>query len=466
MLSYDDFFNINKPGENPKYPYNDIGISRLFADVHRKTLLFALEENCWYCYNGKIWDNREGALHAKKVTKDFIEALKLYTEKNCNHLSDAISYVDKLMTYQRREILLKDAQTESRISIVEFDKDIFMLNCQNGTLNLKTCTLQTHNADDFITKITRAEYNPLAHSERWNQFLHEIMCSQKDLMDYLQEVFGYTLSGLTTYECFFILYGREARNGKGTLVETIRYLLKDYAVTVQPLTLSGQLANGSVPTPDIARIKDARLICVNESPKSITLNSAMVKQLTGGDSVTGRMLRKNPIEFKPHGKIIISTNHLPIITDDSLFASRRVKVIPFIRHFTEDEQDLGLKALFCSNLEMCAILNWLIKGWQRLQENGLADPPQVKNAIRKYRAKADVVGGFLAEHTIKSYNSKLRTPDLYRLYEEWAIANGFLPLLNTKAFVAELRDRFSVRKDSISNFVSDLSLLDDVKFPK
>jgi len=272
------------------------------------------------------------------------------------------------------------------------------------------------------------------------------MCGDSETARFLQKAFGYCLSGGTNLECFFILYGNTTRNGKSTLSETIAYILGDYARTVQPQTLSRRPNDGATASPDIARLKGARLVNVPEPEKGLELNVALVKQLTGGDTYTGRFLHENPVEFTPDFKIFLNTNHLPRTSDNTVFTSERVKLIPFEKHFTPDEQDTGLKRFFRTPENMSGILNWLLNGYSMLQREGLTVPEKIKNAITEYEVETDIVGAFLEEKTIISEGGRIKTSDLYTNYTVWAKANGYRPV-NNKNFVGELRRRYDIRRD-------------------
>jgi putative DNA primase/helicase len=261
-------------------------------------------------------------------------------------------------------------------------------------------------------------------------------------------------------ECFFIFYGNTTRNGKSTLSETVAHIMGDYARTVQPQTLSRRPSDGAAASPDMARLKGARLVNMPEPEKGLELNIALIKQLTGGDTYTGRFLNENPVEFRPEFKIFINTNHLPRTADDTVFTSGRVKLIPFDRHFTAGEQDSGLKKLFRRNANKSAILNWLVDGYRLMLKVGLNVPPRVEAAIAAYRSEADVFGSFLAECTVGRDGYRLPTSELYAQYAIWAKDNGYRPL-NSKNFVGELRRRCDVRKGNQSNVIVGLALAFD-----
>jgi putative DNA primase/helicase len=183
-----------------------------------------------------------------------------------------------------------------------------------------------------------------------------------------------------------------------------------------------------------------------EPEKGLALNIALIKQLTGGDTYTGRFLNENPFEFMPEFKMFINTNSLPQASDDTVFASGRVRLIPFEKHFPPEEQDTGLKQLFRKKENKSAILNWLIAGCRLISETGFDVPPRVENAVAAYRQEADIIGTFLAECTREQDGGRLQTSKLYGHYTHWAKINGYRPM-NSRDFVGELRRRVDVRRD-------------------
>lgn len=447
-----DYFTLFKEKhieDNADYPHNDIGVAKLFYDLHSVVICYVVEAKTWYTYTGKRWIKDEGGLWVMERCKDFAQALITYAgsmDDGSDEGKAFMKYAAGFHSRRRREGLLSDARSIAPKTLAAFDRDRLLLNCQNGTFSLRNMALRPHAATDYITKMSRAKYDHKTRCPRWERFINEIMCGDGDTAVFLQKAFGYCLPGDTSLECFFILYGNTTRNGKTTLSETVAHILGDYARTVQPQTLSRRPPDGAAPSPDIARLKGARLVNMPEPEKGLELNTALIKQLTGGDTYTGRFLNENPVEFQPEFKIFINTNHLPRTSDDTVFSSGRVKLIPFDRHFTAEEQDNGLKKLFRRSTNKSAILNWLIEGYRLLLEVGLSVPPRVEAAIAAYRAEADIIGMFLAEHTATQDGGRLSTSELYSHYSAWAKDNGYRPLSN-RPFVADLRRRFEVRHD-------------------
>ena len=180
-----------------------------------------------------------------------------------------------------------------------------------------------------------------------------------------------------------------------------------------------------------------------EPEKGLDLNTALLKQLTGGDTYTGRFLHENPVEYKPEFKIFINTNHLPRTADNTIFTSERVKLIPFGRHFLPHEQDTSLKKLFQKSGSKSGILNWLIEGYSLLTAEGLTVPDKIKEAISQYQQDGDDFGNFCDATLMLSEGNRLKTAVIYEKYKPWAKNNGYKALCSQE-FVAELRKRFDV----------------------
>jgi len=277
------------------------------------------------------------------------------------------------------------------------------------------------------------------------------MQNDTEKVRFLQKALGYSLTGETFNECFFILYGNTTRNGKGTTMETILHLMNDYGRTAQPETIAKkQFTNGSGPTEDVARLKGARFVNICEPDKGLHLNSSLVKQMTGGDTITARFLHQDSFEYRPEYKLFISTNHLPHVSDDSIFASGRVKVIPFNRHFPEHEQEKGLKTFFKEAKNLSGILNWLIEGLKLMRHEGLEQPQSINEAINQYKEESDVLGQFIHEWIIKMEYRKTVMTEIYMYYKTWCDENGNSPLSN-RNLIKELRRKGYTVKPSTGN---------------
>jgi putative DNA primase/helicase len=202
-------------------------------------------------------------------------------------------------------------------------------------------------------------------------------------------------------------------------------VLGDYGRTVRPESISlKQGNNGGGPTEDIARLAGIRLANISEPSRGLVLNVAQVKSMTGNDTLNARFLHENSFDFKPQFKIYINTNYLPVIHDMTLFSSGRVVIIPFEKHFEEDEQDKSLKQEFAKEQNQSAILNWLVEGYRLLGAEGFTQPESVKAATDRYRHDSDKITLF-AEEALAAYpRGEVRTSEVYKHYQQWCDANG------------------------------------------
>jgi len=458
-LEYISLFKELCVNENPTYPHNDIGIANLFYALHNGFIRYVMEAKTWYVFDGRRWAKDEGGFKVMELCKDFAQNLTKYAEivdDGSEESKAFMKYAAGFTGRKRREGVLSDARSIQPMSLSEFDRNKSLFNCQNGTYNLSEMALNPHNPTDYITKLARVKYVDGAVCERWEQFISEIMSGDADAAKFLQKALGYCLSGETWLECFFILYGKSTRNGKSTMTETISNILVDYARTIQPQTLSRRPNDGAAASPDIARLKGARLVNMPEPEKGLELNIALIKQLTGGDTYTGRFLHENPIEFRPEFKIFINTNHLPGTADDTVFSSERVKLIPFDRHFPPNEQDTGLKRLFQKSENRSAILNWLIEGYRLLQAEGLTIPEKVQSAIEAYKLETDTVGAFLSECTAEQDGNRLPVKGLYKSFIVWSKENGYTQITKTD-FTTQLERHYEVKRGNVGMVVIGLA---------
>lgn len=415
------------PDNSTRYTCNDIGLALLFADFVKPVARYVVERKQWYIYTGGVWSPDTGNLAVMELCKRLTNGLYRYSEKIADDDSrtEYRKYLGTLDRKNKRDAVLKDAASVYFVKFSQFDKDPYLINCLNGTLDLKSGVFSPHNPSDLLTKMAGVKYDPNATCRRWVQFVDEVTMGDKQLAIYLQKALGYALSGDTSEECFFLLFGPKSRNGKSTMMETVMHIMGDYGKSARPETIGERHTSGSAPNEDIARLAGARLVNIAEPDKQLVLSVATVKTLTGNDTITARFLHENSFEFKPQFKMFVNTNHLPRATDNTIFASGRVKVIPFQRHFSPAEQDKTLKSTLTQPRNLSGILNWLIQGYNLFQSQRLVPPPAVEQATAEYRRDNDKYSRFLNDEFDSVPGGEERTTDAYTRYKIWCDINGF-----------------------------------------
>mgnify|MGYP005802518841 FL=1 len=385
----------------------------------------------WYVCDGIGWQPDIGGLKIAELGKLLADKLYVFaiTIREEDVRKRFIDRVKKLQQRKHRETMIKDAMSVYPINMKYFDRDIYLFNCQNGTLDLRTMEFREHRPEEFLTKVSPVVYDPEAVCPRWLSFMDEVMQGDTSRSRYLQKALGYSLSGDTRMECMFILYGATSRNGKGTTMESVLRILGEYGKNADPSLLStkfGVQSSGG-PSEEIARLAGSRFVNISEPEKKITLDAALTKRLTGNDTITARYLHENSFEFRPNFKVFINTNHLPNITDLTLFESGRIKIIPFNRHFDEAEQDKGLKALFAKPDNMSGIFNWLLEGWKLFEAEKLDMPQSVIDATAEYNRESDRVAQFVTTCLVEKEDGELANKAVFTRYQEWCRDNGYRP---------------------------------------
>jgi len=217
----------------------------------------------------------------------------------------------------------------------------------------------------------------------------------------------------------FILYGSGA-NGKSTFLNTIMYLLGNYAMAAPTETFMKK--TGDQNTNDIARLRGTRFVTTTEAEQGRRLSEPLIKKITGNDQMTARFLYGEFFNFTPTFKIFMATNHKPVIKGTDYGIWRRIKLIPFTTRITEDKQDKNLELKLRS--EASGILNWLLEGTARWKREGLNPPAIVLNATDEYRGEMDVIGNFLKERCKQDFDYSIRIRELYKAYSDWCDENN------------------------------------------
>ena len=421
------------PHTNPRYESFQIGNAKMFVDYFRRIILMNDTRGCWYIYDGRVWRPDTHNLRISEMAKDFHDILLSFaaTITSEDTRTRFLKRVHQLDQKKFRDIMIKDAGNDTDIAVrmEAFDRDKYLFNAHNGTIDLRTIEFKPHSPSDYLTKLSDVDYDPSATCPRWISFMEEVFEGDKDRIRYLQKAIGYAMSGDTRLECMFILYGPTSRNGKGTTMETVLRILGEYGRTAKPEMLSKKgFADASGPSEDVARLNGARMVNVSEPEKSMVIDASLTKQMTGNNTLTARYLRENSFEFKPQFKLFIDTNHLPQISDMTLFESDRIRIIPFNRHFTAEERDIDLKSFFAEPANLSGILNWCLEGFKFYQDEGLKMPGSVVSATEEYRQQSDRIRMFTAQCIRHEAGQELRSSAIYNRYKGWCAENGFIAI--------------------------------------
>lgn len=426
------------PLKNDKYiNTDDITNGLLFADVFGEVVRFNVTAKQWYIFDGIVWREDTGGIITEGLAQRFQRALYLYSVDAPPPFQ---KYVYKLGSRGVRTIMIQEARNFHAIDNKMLDVDGNLLNCQNCVLNLLTMEMLEHSPKYLLSKVANVVYDPEVKSELFESFIDAVMLSDSEKIDYLQKLHGYSLTAQSNREECYLYYGATTRNGKSTLLETYSLMLGDYALNMQPETLAQMKRDSRSASGDIARLAGSRFVHVSEPPKRMIFDVALLKTLLGRDKVTARHLCEREFEFTPAFKLCINTNYLPVVNDDTLFSSGRLKVIPFERHFTEEEQDKTLKDKLQTKENLSGLFNWCLEGLRKYREEGLDPPESIVKATQSYREESDKLKQFIEECLEQDEKGVLEGKVLYENYSGWCRSNGF-GCENKKNWFEELKSK-------------------------
>jgi len=345
-------------------------------------------------------------------------AVGIYDEiKNAQNRDELFAWAKRSQSRRSIEAMIALARSEPGIlaQLTDFDSDPMLLNVENGTIDLRTGTRREHLREDYITKLVPIIHDPSAECPRWNQFLARVTGDNQELSDYLRRLVGYLLTGSTSEQVLHFLHGLGA-NGKSVFCEVLQRLLGDYGVGLAPDVIMLK-RHGGIPN-DIARLRGARLVAMNETTQGARFDEAKLKDLTGSDTLTGRFLHREFFDFQPTHKLLIRGNHKPAIsgTDEGIW--RRLRLVPFTVQIPPEAQDHALTEKLTA--ELPGILNWALGGCLEWQSAGLKPPRCVMEAVAEYREESDTLGKFIDERCQVHARAQVKSSAFYRAYQQYA----------------------------------------------
>lgn len=411
------------------------GDGMLFAALLENKLLYAASTGSWYVWRGYYWERDRKKLVlglVRYVTdrygKEVVELeQKIAQSKIDNDEEDHRTYAK---AWQRKIDLLgkkikdlrKDQGRNACVGFAhtyfgnpfsiegnEFDKDPWLLGVKNGVVDLRSGELYPGEPDQLISKRCSCEFVPLDKIDMsgWNKFLDDVYLSDEEIIEFMQILFGYGVTGFTTQHIFPFLLGR-GRNGKSLLVNSIVRVLGDYAAVV-PCELflkSNQPRSANQTDPAIMKLEGLRLAMSSEVEEGSRFSAQQVKRLTGGDRLEGR----NPYDkelrnFEPTHLNVMIGNHEPVPpSGDPAFWDRTFLINHRVRFVERNPDPEKNEKLADPEMEEklagmdTQILAWMVEGCMKWQAAGrkIRPPASVTKSTEEYQVDADWIGQFIA----------------------------------------------------------------------
>jgi putative DNA primase/helicase len=402
-------------------------MAEAFTRWAKKRAVYVHEKKQWYLWDGLVW-RPDPSNAVRLLVSEFVSAAHA-AQGQSRRFEDALWRFENLSKIKNT---LELAQPRLAKSITKFDTDPMLFAAGNTWIDLETGQPVTPKANTLVSLQSSVRYDPKADCPVFKSFLREIFLDNDALVKFVQRTVGYSLTGRIEEQCFFPMNG-DGANGKSTLLNILSRLLGDYSKAAATATLMANQRQGV--GDDLMYLAGARMITISETDRNQSLAEAKLKQMTGGDEITARVLWGSYTTFKIVGKIFVATNNLPKVNGRDHGIFRRFQIVPFNRTFQSHEQDKALPDKL--EAELSGILNWAIRGCLDWQEQGLNPPQIVKDQLDHYQQDMDTVAKFVDAQLVLDPASKIQSSELYQEYRSWCQRMGY-NLQDDKQFKASM----------------------------
>jgi putative DNA primase/helicase len=426
-----------------RFNLTDAGNGERFAAQHGDKVRYCWSWGKWLYYDGKRWNIEIGAekanhLAVRTARSIAREADDLAHDERGNYLK----WSHQSESTTRLTGMLQAARAVRPIAAYgsQFDTNTWLLNCLNGTVDLKTGELRPHNPNDMITKLAPTQHDPQARLKMWDDFLGTATGDDASLREFLQVAIGYGTTGSTAEEKLFFIHGPTA-SGKSTFLEAVKATLGDYAQTANFESFLQRQQIGGVRN-DIAKLNGARMVISIELEEGKRLAEGLVKMLTGGDTVSARFLYKEEFEFVPQFKLWLAANDAPKVNDNDEALWRRILRVPFENEIPKEDRDPKVKAILRDTKAAGpAILAWIVEGCLKWQQKGLVVPESIEGSTEEYRQSQDPLRDFFDDECEFDSEAYVPVTELRAAYEQWAKDNGARYTLGPREFNKRLESK-------------------------
>jgi putative DNA primase/helicase len=393
-----------------------------------------------------------------EMIKDASKAVEQATgEEQLKKAKQVFSETSRAKSERSLKSMIELAKDELPISANDLDKDPFLLNCQNGVVDLRTGQLKPHDQELYMSKIAGASYLPGKPFSKFEQFLKDVTCGDSELTDYFQQICGMAAVGKVFYEGMCMFYGA-GRNGKSTFLNCILKVFGDYACAINPEVLmsqkDGKQINGAI------SVEGKRFVTTEETEEGRRLSGAMLKKLASSGPVVEKRMYKDERTFLPSHTLIMATNHLPKVGSTDVGTWRRIAVVPFKAVF-EGKNEIKDYGSVLYDADADAILAWIVEGAKNYIKNGcnIVPPKSVQEATAQYRGAENWLGNFLGE-CCETGDYEESGKKLFETYKVWCDENNETYVRRINDFAAELeRQGFSKKHTMAGNVWMGLRLI-------
>ena len=463
---------------------NSADVAEVIFQIKRNNYKCAsIKNSTWYEFKNNIWKEIDSGVTIINYMNDelsdkFQEKCNFFNndllnkltkgdikkdEDEYNKLQDKVNAANKvanqLLDFPFKEKVMKELKNkfydENFYKKLDENKDLIGFN--NGVYDLKILKFRPGLPEDYISLSTNIDYIEYDEHDEYikqvDKFFSEIQPDQ-DMKNYVLDFFAGCLQGHVKSEQFNIWTGCGA-NGKSLAIQIFQESLGDYSTNISITLLTNKRANSNAASPELARCKGVRFVVFQEPENDDKIHVGHMKELTGGDKISARRLYKEPVDFYPQFKTLLTCNKLPFIPSNDGGTWRRLKVVPFEIEFVDNpveshqkKKDESLK----ENIENWkeALLSILIYrfnliSYKRKNKILLNEPNKIKEFTLEYQKNSDIYYEFINENIVETNNTTdyifvADTYDIFKIWYKEAHTERKCPIRNV--FKTNIEDKF------------------------
>lgn len=465
-------------GPEGGYRCTDLGNARRFADMHGDRMRYVHAWNQWIVWDGKRW-RRDGlgtdseaakqvnaAIYADagRVMASAAAAINAGGSVGPTYAEALVKWASKTAAAGRLAAMIQLARSEPEIATSRdaFDRDPWLMNVRNGTLDLRDGEIRAHRQSDMLTMLSDVEYDPNATAPEWEKFLTQVI-PDPEVRDWTQRYLGYSLTGLVSEQKFAFWVGKGG-NGKNVCADVVIAAMGEYAMVGAPDLLLEK--HGEAHPTELADIEGKRLVVCSEIEPGRSWAEARIKQITGDRTIKARRMKQDFYEFEATGKLVVLANTKPKVrsTDNGLW--RRMCLQPWTVQIPRPEQDKGLLARIIED-ELPGVLAYLVRGCLAWQDRGLAEPKAIVTATAEYQRNEDVLALWIADRCRLGGDYSESSQKLHEDYKSWCKDEGIDRPWTLKSFVGRLAEKDGIYRTSTGTArgLKGIRLLEQWEYP-
>lgn len=434
-------------------PTSDDDCALHFVAVFKDTMRYVIEWKSYIRWNGTLWE-RDGQAHL--VREDMRTLTRRWTEaafgiEDPDAQKEALARTRKFQSAARIEAGVDLAKGDSRIRIhaADLDKEAFLLNVQNGILDLRaidqatnTCKLLPHDPKYLLTRIAKVGYVSDATCPTWDAFCKFSSNGDQEVESYRRRRRGSYLSG-SPDKVFEIAFGK-GDTGKTSYYQTIARVMGAYAIKVSRTVFEKQ-RNQQHPA-DMMDLDGVRFAFGAEIEQQLDIDK--VKDITGERVIKARGMNENWQSLERRYKCAIYANGPPKIvrtTADPIW--NRIHADRWDAVITQRKEEAEIDETYSREAE--GILADMVRGWIDFRQRGLAPPKAILDITKAYRDDEDPIQPWIDECCdVTDLNVEGLYKSLWASRTAWLEANEPERKETKKAFAALLEQRgFKKSKD-------------------